>query len=126
MRTILLLHTAACGPLRMIPVRLTETAGRVDTLTADGQPLSAVTRASDYAAGAEGYERNEPIVFRGLYHVEYGPVRVLSPDSLEKVGEYRGVGVYAEAGYTVPNTFVYIPDRPGCSFQAYEPPHRQR
>lgn len=110
------------GALRMIPIRVT--SGGRDTLTADGQPLSAVTRASDYAAGTEWYQRKEPILFRGLQHVQYGLPRTFAATDLVRVGEYRGVGIYAEPGYTFANTFVYIPDRPGCSFQPYEPPHR--
>ena len=77
-----------------------------------------------YAAGADWYQRNERIVFRGLYHIKYGLPRALPAHGLVRVGEYRGVGVFADSGYTVPNDFIYIPERTGCVFQAYEPPHR--
>jgi len=35
------------------------------------------------------------------------------------------VSVFADAADTVSTGFIYLPVRPGCSLQPYEPPHRQ-
>ncbi|HST58491.1 MAG TPA: hypothetical protein VLK84_07385, partial [Longimicrobium sp.] len=110
------------GALEMIPVRIHPATG--DTVTLDGRRLSDVSPASEYAAGSDWYQRNEVIVFRGLNHIQYGLPLQLPPAGLARVGEYRGVSVFADAGETR-HGFVYIPAGPGCMFQRYEPPHRQ-
>ncbi len=109
------------GALEMIPIRIDPVRG--DTVTADGRRLSDVSPASQYAAGTGWYQRNEVIVFRGLNHIQYGLPLPLPPAGLERVGEYGGVSVFADAGERR-HGFVYIPTGPGCMFQRYEPPHR--
>lgn len=108
------------GALERIPVRID--AARGDTLTADGLRPSDVSPASGYAAGAEWYQRNEVIELGGLRHVQYGLARQMTA-GLVRVGEYRGVCVYAPADGGVAPPFLFIPVRPGCVLHAYERPH---
>jgi hypothetical protein len=61
-----------------------------------------------------------------MNHIECGLPRLFAATAPVRVGEYRGLGIYAEPGYTFPSTFVCVPGRPGCWFQPFEPPHRQR
>jgi hypothetical protein len=112
------------GALVQIPVHYDSDTG--DTTTLERLPLShEAPLTGEYAAVAGWYVRNELIVFRGLRYVKYGLPREIWPTDLARVGEYRGVGVFADAADTASIGFIYLPVRPGCSFQPYEPPHRQ-
>jgi hypothetical protein len=108
------------GELRNVPVAIHPTRG--DTLAADGRPLSSL-REDAYAAGTGWYTRSEPIVVRGLNHVKYGAPRVFAPGDLVRVGEHAGVGLYALARDDPWRGLTLVPERRGCVFQAYEPPH---
>lgn len=110
------------GELRIIPVTVHPVRGE---LTADGQPLSRVSPDSVYAAGAEWFERKEPILIRGVPHIPYGGPRALSASVLTRVGDYRGVPLFASTDEPRWSGFIFVPLRRGCVFQAYEPPHRQ-
>jgi hypothetical protein len=112
------------GALEMIPVRIDPVRG--DTVTVDGRRLSDVSPASGYAAGADWYQRNEVIVFRGDRFLKYGIPRQLTPADVVRIGEYRGVPVFTEAGLAGKLDFIYIPDEPGCSFQLYTVAHPDR
>lgn len=111
------------GELRTIPVAAGPPGSGPTTL--DGQPLSAVSPPSQYAAGADWYQGNERILFEGRYYTRYGRVRRYAAD-LGRVGEYRGVSVFAEAGGRPPYQVLYVPHGIGCELQAYEGLHSNR
>jgi hypothetical protein len=63
---------------------------------------------------------DEGITIRGRPYRREARPRILAIDEVAKVGEYRGVGVYADAKDTASaSRWVYLPVRPGCEFQPY-------
>jgi hypothetical protein len=96
-----------------------------DVLTGDsvyqGVPFSqAFPPDKGYAGRAQWYVDNVPIVYRpGPRFIRYGVPRTLRPDEVTRIGEYDGVGVYGEAGWTGFHDVIYLPVRPGCWFQPY-------
>ena len=93
---------------------------RGDSLV-NGQPFSTVyPTGAQYAANATWYINNEPITFGNRRYVKYGLPRVLGVNEVTRVGDYQGVGVFAETGATDRPEVVYIPVRPGCEFQPYQ------
>jgi hypothetical protein len=76
--------------------------------------------APTYAAGATWFINNDAVMFNNREFVRYGVPRVISPAELQRVGDYRGVGLWAQTGATTPYDVVYVPIRPGCEFQAYQ------
>jgi hypothetical protein len=108
------------GSLLEVPVTWNPATG--DTLTEDGLLFSTVAPlTAEYASLAGWFVNNEPIQFRGNRYTRYGPARVLGVNEVLKMGEYRWVGVYVEAGDTLsPPQVVFVPTRPGCEFQPYE------
>jgi hypothetical protein len=112
------------GELTQVAMRIDSATG--DTTTLDGQPFTLGTTTAEYAGDTEWYRRNEPILFRGIRHIKYGLPLPLSAAELVGVGEYRGVPLFAAAEDPSIRSFIYIPERPGCIFQRYEPPHRQQ
>jgi hypothetical protein len=110
------------GELRQVPILYNSQTG--DTLTIDRLPFSSVyPLTGEYAAVAGWYVNDEPISFRGRRYRQYGRPRVLWIMEVERVGVYRGVGVYAEAADTASaREVIYLPYRPGCEFQPYAVP----
>ena len=53
--------------------------------------------------------------------VKFGVTRVIQPPQLQRVGEVNGTPLFAEAGRESPFEVVYVPVRPGCEFQPYQP-----
>ena len=94
-----------------------------DSLTEDFRPISSLAPlTSEYASVAWWYVNRQPITVRGRRFVRYDPPRVLGINEIVKIGEYRGVGVYADADAdTAAARMVYLPPRPGCEFQPYVP-----
>ncbi len=89
-----------------------------------GRPFSAVyADTGQYAATREWYVNNEPIDYdpESICFVKYGLPRVLSRDSVVRLGEWRGVPVFRERydGGGTPLVF-YVPVRAGCEFQPYQ------
>jgi len=107
------------GRLREVPVVFNPATG--DTLTEDGLPFSSLAPLTgEYASVAWWYVKGDPITFRGRSFVRYDRPRVLGINEITKVGEYRGVGMYADAGDTVSvPRYLYLPTRLGCEFQPY-------
>jgi len=93
-----------------------------DTLV-NGQAFSTVhpATAPNYAVGANWYVQQQEIMFNQRNWVPFGVTRIIQPPNLQRVGEYQGTPVFAEAGRTAPYEVVYIPVRPGCEFQPYQP-----
>jgi hypothetical protein len=114
------------GEPRTVPVAVRPSGSGMTTL--DGQPLAAVSPPSQYAAGADWYQGNERIIFMERYYVRYGRVRRYAAADLARVGEYRGVSVFAAASAKTPGMYqmLYIPHGIGCEFQAYEGVHSNR
>lgn len=110
--------------LEMVPVRIDPGTG--DTMAADSQRFSLAARTGEHAGGADWYQRNEVVVFRGDRFLKYGNPRQLTPADVARIGEYRGVPVFTEAGLTGKLDFIYLPDEPGCSFQLYTVAHPDR
>lgn len=113
------------GVLRNLPAGLSPVTGE---LTArDGRPLSQIAPLTgEYAAVAGWYVNDEAITFRGRRYRKYGLPRVLGHLEVARIGEYSGVGVYAEAADTTQwSGVVYLPTRPGCEFHPYVAVERQ-
>jgi hypothetical protein len=107
-----------------------EITATVDSATGDtlvgGRRFAEVHPATSppYAAGAEWFVRMEPVrVGEGPYSmkVRYGLERIMEPGDLRRVGEHRGIPMFAEpaASRTSPEV-VYFFVRPGCVFQTYQ------
>ena len=107
-----------------------EIAAAVDPATGDtlvgGRPFAEVHPATSppYAEGADWFVRMEPVsVGNGPYRmkVRYGLERILGPGDLRRVGEHRGIPMFAEAmaSRSSPEV-VYFFVRPGCVFQTYQ------
>ncbi|HEX2081719.1 MAG TPA: hypothetical protein VHG08_28705 [Longimicrobium sp.] len=107
------------GQLREVPARYNLRIGELQTV--DSLPITTLAPLTgEYASVAGWYVNREPIRFRGRPYARYGFPRVLAIPEITKVGEYRGVGVYAEAADTASAArVVYLPTRPGCEFQPY-------
>ena len=98
----------------------TEVTARFDPATGDttfGAPGLPVPAGNEYAAGEPWFIQEEPIVVNG---VQYALPRVLGVNDVVRVGEYRGIPVFAAAGTADPPLVVYVPVRPGCEFQPYQ------
>jgi hypothetical protein len=111
------------GEIREIQATFDSATG--DTLIG-GRPFAEVHPATSppYAAGADWFVRMEPVpVGEGPYRmkVRYGLERILRPDDLRRVGEWRGIPMFAEpaASKSSPEV-VYFFVRPGCVFQTYQ------
>lgn len=74
---------------------------------------------ADYAAGADWYVNNEPITMMNRRYVRFGLTRDMPCADLERIGEYRGVPIFAEQGGARPPEVVYAPVGPGGLFQPY-------
>jgi hypothetical protein len=111
------------GEIREIRATFNPATG--DTLVG-GRPFAEVHRASSppYAAGADWFIRMERVsVGEGPYRMKtrYGLERIMRPGELRRVGEHRGIPIFAEpmASATSPEV-VYFFVRPGCVFQTYQ------
>jgi hypothetical protein len=105
------------GQLREIAAKYDPESG--DT-TVDGRPLAETHPATSppYLAGAEWYARDEMVEFERRRYVRYGSPRVVSPAPLTRVGEFRGIPIFAESrdsGLRV----VYALVNARCEFQPY-------
>ncbi|HEU4886107.1 MAG TPA: hypothetical protein VFT45_27965 [Longimicrobium sp.] len=115
-------------PLTACVVRngeLAEVEFEYNLLTGDsvyqGVPFSrAFPLENGYAGAARWYVDNLAIAYQpGPRFIKYGLPRPLRPDQITRIGEYDGVGVYGEAGWTDFHDVIYLPVRPGCWFQPY-------
>jgi hypothetical protein len=106
------------GDLQLVRARYDTRTG--DTVV-DGRPFASVyPDTAGYAGAAEWYVNNEPLSLNGRRHVKYGLPRVLGTFELTRVGEYRGVPLFAEKGAETTSDITYVPVRPGCEFQPYD------
>jgi hypothetical protein len=84
----------------------------------DRRPLPATPPDSSYAANAEWYVRNEPIVFEGMTYVKYGLPRPLADNEVERIASLGGVAIFAEAGMGGATEILYVLAGPG-QYQPY-------
>jgi hypothetical protein len=107
------------GVLREVPAMYNTRRGEM--MTKDSLPITTLAPLTgEYASVAGWYVNDEPITVRGRPFRRHGVARVLGINEIAKVGEYRGVGVYAEPADTASASgVVYLPFRPGCEFQPY-------
>lgn len=93
-----------------------------DTMVA-GQRFATAhpATAPTYAAGANWYVQSDQMRFTDRDWVRFGVTRVIQPAQLQRVGEVQGTQVFAETGATAPYQVLYVPVRPGCEFQPFQP-----
>lgn len=81
----------------------------------------------NYATGAPWFIQVDTMVYSDNTWVKFGVTRVIQPPQLQRVGDINGTSVFAEAGSTpaaapaAPYDVLYVPVRPGCEFQPYQP-----
>jgi hypothetical protein len=78
--------------------------------------------ALPYASGTVWFINHEPLETRGQRFTKYGLPRVIPAQQLRRMGEFRGVPLFAEVGMDEPDVY-YVPIRPGCEFQPYQNSH---
>lgn len=106
------------GELRVVTVRYN--ASTADS-TYEGRLFREAFPATDrYAAGAPWYIHSELISVGEHRYVKYGTRRILAVGEVARVGDYRGVPVFAELDAPATAEVVYVPVRPGCEFQPYQ------
>ena len=85
------------------------------------------TTAPNYASAASWFMQADTMVYSNNTWVKFGLTRVIQAPQLQRVGDINGTSVFAEAGATpaaapgAPYGVVYVPVRPGCEFQPYQP-----
>lgn len=79
------------------------------------------TAAPDYAAGTTWYVNGDEVRLEDRDYVRFGVPRLITGTTqLQRVGDFEGVGVFAETGAEAPYPVLYVPLRPGCEFQPYQ------
>lgn len=121
-------HSAGTGGVSLCIVEngeLKAVAAVVDTTT--GDTLVNGRRLRDaYPVTLPPYARDAPWLAREIIEVNgrryapYGPPRVIQPELLTRVGEFRGVPVFAETALAKEGQGgIFVPIRPGCEFQPH-------
>ena len=87
--------------------------------TVNGVPFAQAfpDTAAALAENAAWYTAGEPITFQGRRFVKFGGERVLDVSDVARVGEFRGVPLFAPPAART--DVIYIPVRHGCEFQPY-------
>lgn len=117
-----------CVVDRAMPLGLRELPAKVQgdeiVILEDGQitPLEAVHPVNVIAgyAGQESWLRQgQPIPFAGTSFARTGGERRVRATLLQRVGEYRGILLFAGADDGPPVDALYVPTAPGCVFQPF-------
>lgn len=117
-----------CVVDRAMPLGLRELPAKVQgeqiVILQDGQitPLEAVHRVTviaGYAGQEDWLRRGEPIPFAGTTFARTGGERRVRATLLQRVGEYRGILLFAGAEDAPPIDALYVPTAPGCVFQPF-------
>ena len=84
------------------------------------RPFSSVHMVTSpgYAGGQTWYISTDSLRFNNRAYVKYGVARVITPAELTRSGEVLGVPVFTSA--QSPDV-IFVPTRPGCEFQGYNP-----
>lgn len=72
-----------------------------------------------YAGGAEWFIAREAIEFQTRGYYWNGRPVVLLPHELRRVGEFRGIPLFAEVDEAAELSILFVPVRRGCEFQPY-------
>jgi hypothetical protein len=83
---------------------------------------TALVAPPAYAADAEWYRQNTPVVLDGYRYIKYGAPRPLTPAQIERIGAKDGVPVYAARGDARAPGVIYVATD-ASNFQPYEAPH---
>lgn len=108
------------GTLERVVVQYDVRSG--DTLALDGRLFRQAypsSPADGYAAGTEWFARDDRVRVRGRRYVKDGLPRVVESEEVVRVGEYRGIPVFAAAGQSGIPGVVYLSLRTGCEVQPY-------
>jgi hypothetical protein len=94
-----------------------------DTLVGPGRvPLDQLRPgmgfAGAYAADTEWYGTDATVAFEARRYEPWEGLRRLRCGAIERVGEYRGVPLFAPRGAEMPTRVLYVPVRPGL-WQGY-------
>ncbi|HEX8453285.1 MAG TPA: hypothetical protein VF647_14375 [Longimicrobium sp.] len=102
---------------------LADVAAQRDPVSGDttvaGQPFTAALPQSESAASAPWFVTDEPVTFGGRRFVKFGLPRLLRAGDVVRVGEFRGVGVFAEPNVRRTEV-IYLPTGSGCELQPYQ------
>jgi hypothetical protein len=102
---------------------LPETEDTVVMVQGQRRPFSEMypIAAPDYAAGTTWYVNGDEVRLQDRDYVRFGVPRLITGTTqLQRVGDFEGVGVFAETGAETPYPVLYVPLRPGCEFQPYQ------
>ena len=73
-----------------------------------------------YAANQSWFNNDAPVQFKSMNFSKSGKPATLGIVELKKIGDYKSIGVYADAEKAADAlTTIYIPVRIGCVWQAY-------
>ncbi|HZG42900.1 MAG TPA: hypothetical protein VEY93_08060 [Longimicrobium sp.] len=104
--------------------QLVEVSATVHSQTGDtlvnGRPFAEAypADAPHYLATAAWAANEEWVLYDRRRYVRYGTPRVLAPRDLVRVGEFRGIPLFARSADDAYRS-LYLPTRPGCEFQLY-------
>jgi hypothetical protein len=104
-----------------------------DTLYVTGQGVRRPLRAAfpappPTASGRDWFEREEAVFLNGREYVRFGVPRVVAREEVARIGEYRGVPLFAGATDRADGlpTVLFLPVQDGCIFQPYQLRERVR
>lgn len=83
------------------------------------EEVHPVNLIAGYGGSEPWFSRNEPISFRGQRFTKVERERRIPAEVLARVGEHRGILLFADPKDQSPPQAIYVPVRPGCIFQAY-------
>jgi len=76
--------------------------------------------APPYADAAEWFVRKDLVDFRSRKYVWNGPRLAFPPDSVKRIGEFKGIPLFALAKELPGDVgMLLVPVEPGCEFQPY-------
>lgn len=108
--------------LRDLAAKQDPQRGPVLLVDGEARPLESVHPVSlvaGYGGAEPWYAAGEAIPFGGSRYVMVESERSIPRDLLSRVGEHRGILLFADPGDAPPPEAVYVPVRAGCIFQAY-------
>lgn len=117
-----------CVVDRAMPLGLRELPAKVQgddiVILEDGQiarleDVHPVNVIAGYAGRETWLTRGEPIPFAGTTFSRTGVERRVRATLLQRVGEYRGILLFAGAEDAAPVDALYVPTAPGCVFQPF-------
>ncbi|MEX2570508.1 MAG: hypothetical protein WD737_04330 [Gemmatimonadota bacterium] len=100
--------------------------GSGDTIVVLGGELlpfaEAYPDSEGYAAGKAWFNDESTIGYRWRRYRRTGTERLLAPTDLRHASEHEGVPIFASRSFSgIWPDVLYLPIRPGCSFQPYQP-----